>query len=87
MRDYEVSITCSCCGCVHTVMVNRQAYLNWGMGELVQNAMPDLSATEREALVSGLCPECQEYFFGADDDDCDDECGFDPYAGCYTDDC
>lgn len=20
-------------------------------------------------------------------DDCDYECGFDPYAGCYTDDC
>ena len=21
------------------------------------------------------------------DDNCDDDCGFDPYLGCYTDDC
>lgn len=22
-----------------------------------------------------------------EDDNCDDDCGFDPYLGCYTDDC
>lgn len=25
--------------------------------------------------------------FYYEDDDCDDDCGFDPYLGCYTDDC
>jgi hypothetical protein len=27
------------------------------------------------------------YTHPADWDDCDYECGFDPYMGCYTDDC
>lgn len=27
------------------------------------------------------------YTYPSDWDDCDYECGFDPYMGCYTDDC
>ena len=49
----------------------------------------------------GICPynaeyggDC-EYWCGAEEpqddpeiwDDCDNDCGFDPYMGCYTDDC
>lgn len=29
-------------------------------------------------------PEVEDY---GDWDNCDDDCGFDPYLGCYTDDC
>lgn len=48
--------------------------------------------------VDGICPyeaeyshDC-EYWCGADEpydepDYIDDDCGFDPYMGCYTDDC
>ena len=42
-----------------------------------------------EELAEFLCPVCED----ADDNDDfsslfeGDECGFDPYLGCYTDDC
>lgn len=92
MRDTEVICTCPFCGNTHSVMVNMDAYGDWLGGELIQYAMPDLTPTEREQLISNLCPKCQESIFGGGDDpeppdDCDYEVGFDPYAGCYTDDC
>lgn len=92
MRDAIVEIHCPFCGCVHTVEVNEDAYYDWQEGMLIQNAMPDLTPTEREQLISKLCPDCQDKIFGAEDEDyepadIDDDCGFDPYMGCYTDDC
>lgn len=38
-----------------------------------------------DELDDVLAPYC--YTDPADWDDCDYECGFDPYCGCYTDDC
>ncbi len=32
--------------------------------EPVQNAFPYLSATDRECLISGMCPACQAKIFG-----------------------
>jgi len=68
------------------------------VGELAQNAFPYLSATEREQLISHICPKCQDSIFGSDEDEFEDEdfeepedidsdFGFDPYEGCYTYDC
>jgi hypothetical protein len=92
MRDTIIAITCPFCGADHEVEVNLEKYINWMGGELIQHAMPDLTPTEREQLISHICPKCQESLFGSEDDpeppdDCDYEVGFDPYAGCYTDDC
>jgi hypothetical protein len=63
--------------------------------ELVQNAFPYLSADEREMLISGICPDCWNGMFGQEEDEEDpdedwgynEDMGFDPYLGCYTDDC
>lgn len=38
-----------------------------------------------DELDDVLAPYC--YTNPADWDDCDYDCGFDPYMGCYTDDC
>lgn len=83
--DIRVHITCPFCGADHSVIVDFNEYSAWQAGELIQRAMP----TEREQLISGICPKCQEGIFGADDEpaDIDDDTGFDPYMGCYTDDC
>ena len=35
---------------------NREMY--------IQDAFPTWSATEREFLQSGICPDCQPYIFG-----------------------
>ena len=60
----DVLIICSFCGEVHTVEVNLAQYKAWQNGELIQNAMPDLTPTEREQLISGLCPKCQAEISG-----------------------
>lgn len=43
----------------------------------------------RDELEHYLCPVCE--FDGEDEDDepdwIDDDCGFDPYMGCFTGDC
>lgn len=38
-----------------------------------------------DKLDDVVAPYC--YICPSDWDDCDYECGFDPYCGCYTDDC
>ena len=60
----DVAITCPFCGEDHAVEVNLAQYEAWQNGELIQNAMPDLTPTEREQLISGVCPKCQAEMFG-----------------------
>ena len=57
--------TCPFCGSRHYVFVDEDHFFLWNNGiELIQNAMPELSPTEREQLISGICPECQKKVFG-----------------------
>ena len=60
----DVLIICSLCCEAHTVEVNLAQYKAWQNGEPIQNAMPDLTPTEREQLISCLCPKCQAEIFG-----------------------
>ena len=96
----EIMMQCPFCGKTHSVNVEFDAWLDYMDGELAQNAFPDLSPTEREQIISNLCPSCQDSIFGEvgaeeeeDEDYYDDEPsydldeGFDPYLGEYTFDC
>ena len=60
----NVEITCPFCGVNHAVEVNLAQYETWRNGEVIQKAMPDLTPTEREQLISHVCPECQDDIFG-----------------------
>ena len=60
----DIEITCPFCGAEHTVEVDLAQFEAWQNGELIQRAMPDLTATEREQLISDLCPKCQAEMFG-----------------------
>ena len=60
----NVEITCPFCGNDHAVEVDLAQFEAWQDGELIQKAMPDLTLTEREQLISGLCPKCQAEMFG-----------------------
>ena len=43
--------------------VTLEQMASWGQGELVQNAMPNLSADEREFIMTGITPtEWNEMF-------------------------
>lgn len=89
-----VKTTCPICHCDTYLMVDAEEYARWQAGELIQVAMPDLDADEREMLISGICPDCWEDMFGDEDEDeeyfpepGDLDFGFDPYLGDYTWDC
>lgn len=60
----EIMMQCPFCGKTHSVNVEFDAWLDYMDGELVQNAFPNLSPTEREQIISNLCPSCQDSIFG-----------------------
>ena len=76
IRDNKVSvgIVCPFCGNGHYLTVSRKGYNLWQNGALVQKAFPELSATERESIISGMCPDCQKAFFEEDDEEDADAC-------------
>lgn len=92
--DAEVDVVCPFCGKTTTIQVVGKDFYAWKFeGALIQNAMPYLPANVRETLISGICDECQDELFApfeeddSEPDDIDDDCGFDPYEGCFTYDC
>ena len=95
MKKITIEVHCPFCGHVSILGVDAKDCIAWKNGGLVQDCFPYLDASEREILISGLCFKCQDEVFGSDDnedEDCepvdiDDDCGFDPYMGCFTDDC
>jgi len=48
-----------------TVLVSE--FENWENGELIQKAFPELSADDRELLLTGICSKCWNEIFGDDD--------------------
>lgn len=44
----DIEITCPFCGTDHAVEVDLAKFKAWQNGELIQNAMPDLTFIERE---------------------------------------
>ena len=60
---------CPFCGTEHEVLVDFDSYVNWLGGELIQVAMPYLTPTEREQLISGFCIDCQDMIFGDEDEE------------------
>ena len=47
--------TCNKCKDQVEMAVNIDDYTSWKNGALIQNAMPYLSADERESMISGIC--------------------------------
>lgn len=68
-----ITIVCPFCGKEHSVEVSERAFYEWQSGALIQSVMPTLSATEREQLISRICPACQDSLFGEDPEEDEDE--------------
>jgi len=71
---------CMMCGKVVAVDCPDAGFAAWQAGELVQVAMPSLSADDREILISGICGPCFDNMFpdeaddvGTEDDDTDSD--------------
>ena len=60
----NIKTKCPCCGKAHIVQLTddqSRRYKDYvdGKGH-IQDLLPDLSADDREMLISGVCPSCFE---------------------------
>ena len=51
---------CLMCGNIFELKVETAQFLRWITGEHVQVAFPQLSADQRELLISSTCGECYD---------------------------
>lgn len=63
MKDIKLEMICPFCNETHSVEVFEIDYINWSNGTSAQFAFPYLNATQREQLISHLCPKCQSSIF------------------------
>lgn len=56
-------VPCRVCHTEHTISAPIADIKRWRQGELIQNAMPYLSAHTRELLISGICGDCFNKLF------------------------
>lgn len=62
-----VTTPCRFCGIMEMVDVPTLGWLRWRNGELIQDALPDLSIEVRELLVSGTHLTCWDMHLADDD--------------------
>jgi hypothetical protein len=65
----SVSVACAYCLEVHTFGCSTSGVVAWQAGELIQNALPELSADQRELIISGTCGDCWDEMFPEDSED------------------
>lgn len=61
-------IRCWHCGRLYTIQLSKAGIEARENGALVQDAFPELTADERELLISGTCGECWDKLFPHDQD-------------------
>ena len=67
-NNITLNVVCVKCGTDHAIQADRDNYNSWKSGEFyIQDALRELSADEREMLISGICPACWERQFGDDE--------------------
>jgi hypothetical protein len=67
MREIE-NPTCTVCGLGSKTTVDWLQYLVWQGGGLIQTAFPNMSAGQREMMISGTHPFCWKEMMGEDDE-------------------
>lgn len=65
----KIEKICPHCHKLQTLEVDDSQYYDWLAGKNIQRAFPNLSADQREILMSGICPECWEDIFEEDDEE------------------
>lgn len=70
LRDLKVVDTeCPECHRKTAITVVAVGYYRWKAGEYIQVALPELTADQREALMTGYCGECWDKMFPPEDDE------------------
>jgi hypothetical protein len=66
-----VETTCPHCQTRQTLEVPASGLRRWYGGTFIQEAFPNLSGMQREALVTGFCQRCWDELFRDDDEELD----------------
>jgi hypothetical protein len=62
-----IAKTCPQCGRSTTVLVSKAGLEAWQNGALIQDALPELTASEREIIKTGIDAKCWEELGLGDD--------------------
>ena len=73
MSTSRHEITCWRCKTTHVIDVPDDGHAEWGQGMPIQDALPELSAGEREMLLSGTCDPCFDEMFPVTEEEDDDD--------------
>ena len=57
-KTIDIERSCPFCGVTQKVTVDKKQYEKYRQGALAQNAFPNLSPTEREIIITGICSRC-----------------------------
>lgn len=60
---------CVVCQKEHQFTLDRLAYEAWQTDTKIQDAFPEMSAADREILISGTCDKCFHQLFPSEDDE------------------
>jgi hypothetical protein len=63
-----VATKCPVCGKTGVLEVSRAGYYAWINGTLIQRALPGLTKSQREQLLTGIDDACWDRLFKAGDD-------------------
>ena len=66
--NYVIIRDCPLCNKESRVIVPAQGLWNWEHGEFVQRAFPELSAGEREQVMTGMHEDCFDDAFKDEED-------------------
>lgn len=61
------TMACMLCGESGRIVVDEAGLEAWESGVLIQDALPELSASEREQLMTGIHAECWDRAFPEED--------------------
>ena len=67
MNMHTIDTHCPICGSHDAIEVPVSQYMDWQMGSLIQHAFPQLTATEREQIITGICGPCWDTSFGEEE--------------------
>lgn len=59
----NITRTCVICGRQKVIQVPKDGYERWKDGLHIQEALPTVSADDREFLMSDICSECFDNLF------------------------
>ena len=69
-----ISVQCKYCLRMCDIAVDLYQIKEWiERGDFIQDFFPDLSAADREVLISQTCDACWQKMFDASEDDVDEE--------------